>query len=90
LLEEDKIMVVGSLHTQRIISAVAATLIALACGTNVGLTDGPCFAQRVALTVIQYAYSAWAHQFAEKMHLSSKAINLLVGGIRGSTTSNGR
>ncbi|KAH8705172.1 putative MFS transporter [Talaromyces proteolyticus] len=51
-------MVVGSLHTQRIISVVAATVVALASGTN-------------------YAYSAWAPQFAERMHLSSKEINLL-------------
>jgi hypothetical protein len=40
LLEEANIMVVGSLHTQRIIAAVAATVIALASGTNVWLTDG--------------------------------------------------
>ncbi|EEA28737.1 MFS transporter, putative [Talaromyces marneffei ATCC 18224] len=51
-------MVVGSLHTQRVIAAVAATLIALASGTN-------------------YAYSAWAPQFAERMVLSSKQINMI-------------
>ncbi|KAI9369460.1 major facilitator superfamily domain-containing protein [Aspergillus egyptiacus] len=43
---------------KRIISVVAATLVALACGTN-------------------YAYSAWAPQFAEKMKLSSTETNLI-------------
>ncbi|RAO69538.1 uncharacterized protein BHQ10_005550 [Talaromyces amestolkiae] len=51
-------MVIGSLHTQRVIAAVAATLISLASGTN-------------------YAYSAWAPQFAERMVLSSKQINMI-------------
>ncbi|GAM34717.1 hypothetical protein TCE0_015f02471 [Talaromyces pinophilus] len=51
-------MVVGTLHTQRVIAAVAATLISLASGTN-------------------YAYSAWAPQFAERMVLSSKQINMI-------------
>ncbi|EED13194.1 MFS transporter, putative [Talaromyces stipitatus ATCC 10500] len=55
-------MVIGSLHTQRVISGVAATLIALASGTN-------------------YAYSAWAPQFAERMVLSSKQSNMI--GIAG-------
>ncbi|KAL4992200.1 major facilitator superfamily domain-containing protein [Aspergillus falconensis] len=44
--------------TKRIISVVAATLVALACGTN-------------------YAYSAWAPQFAQKMKLSSTQSNLI-------------
>ncbi|KAL2872839.1 putative MFS transporter [Aspergillus lucknowensis] len=44
--------------TKRIVSVVAATLVALACGTN-------------------YAYSAWAPQFAQKMKLSSTASNLI-------------
>ncbi|KAL6235238.1 hypothetical protein BDW75DRAFT_251056 [Aspergillus navahoensis] len=44
--------------TKRIISVVAATLVALACGTN-------------------YAYSAWAPQFAQKMKLSSTQSNLV-------------
>ncbi|KAL4820144.1 major facilitator superfamily domain-containing protein [Aspergillus spinulosporus] len=43
---------------KRIISVVAATLVALACGTN-------------------YAYSAWAPQFAQKMKLSSTQSNLI-------------
>ncbi|KAL4958784.1 putative MFS transporter [Aspergillus stella-maris] len=44
--------------TKRIVSVVAATLVALACGTN-------------------YAYSAWAPQFAQKMKLSSTQTNLI-------------
>ncbi|KAL4803498.1 major facilitator superfamily domain-containing protein [Aspergillus unguis] len=44
--------------TKRIVSVVAATLVALACGTN-------------------YAYSAWAPQFAQKMKLSSTQSNLI-------------
>ncbi|KAI1170480.1 MFS general substrate transporter [Nemania sp. FL0916] len=39
-------------HNARIVSSVAATAIALACGTN-------------------YVYSAWAPQFADKLHLSA-------------------
>ncbi|KAF2849744.1 MFS general substrate transporter [Plenodomus tracheiphilus IPT5] len=42
----------------RIISVVAATAIALACGTN-------------------YAYSAWAPQFAEKLQLSATQSNVV-------------
>ncbi|KAL4870069.1 hypothetical protein BDV12DRAFT_166540 [Aspergillus spectabilis] len=45
-------------QTKRIVSVVAATLVALACGTN-------------------YAYSAWAPQFAQKMKLSSTQTNLI-------------
>ncbi|KAL5338779.1 major facilitator superfamily domain-containing protein [Aspergillus crustosus] len=45
-------------QTKRIVSVVAATLVALACGTN-------------------YAYSAWAPQFAQKMKLSSTETNLI-------------
>ncbi|KNG86338.1 MFS transporter [Aspergillus nomiae NRRL 13137] len=44
--------------TRRIISVVAGTLVALACGTN-------------------YAYSAWAPQFAEKMKISSTESNFI-------------
>ncbi|KAL4920145.1 major facilitator superfamily domain-containing protein [Aspergillus aurantiobrunneus] len=44
--------------TKRFVSVVAATLVALACGTN-------------------YAYSAWAPQFAQKMKLSSTQSNLV-------------
>ncbi|KAI4924155.1 hypothetical protein J4E85_008315 [Alternaria conjuncta] len=43
----------------RIISVVAATAIALACGTN-------------------YAYSAWAPQFADKLQLSATQSNVVV------------
>lgn len=42
----------------RMVSVVAATVIALACGTN-------------------YAYSAWAPQFAERLNLSSTQSNLI-------------
>lgn len=42
----------------RILSSVAATVIALSCGTN-------------------YGFSAWAPQFANKMHLSATQINLM-------------
>ncbi|KAI0490128.1 MFS general substrate transporter [Xylaria cf. heliscus] len=42
----------NQMHNTRIISSVAATVIALACGTN-------------------YVYSAWAPQFADKLHLSA-------------------
>ncbi|KAH3960776.1 hypothetical protein HBI24_201000 [Parastagonospora nodorum] len=42
----------------RIISVVAATTIALACGTN-------------------YAYSAWAPQFADKLQLSATQSNII-------------
>ncbi|KAL4780371.1 major facilitator superfamily domain-containing protein [Aspergillus varians] len=51
-------MAESSQKTKRIASIVAATLVALACGTN-------------------YAYSAWAPQFAEKMKLSSTQSNLI-------------
>lgn len=45
-------------RTARIITSIAVTFIALACGTN-------------------YAYSAWAPQFAEKMQLSATQSNLI-------------
>ncbi|KAI0429422.1 MFS general substrate transporter [Xylaria sp. FL1042] len=45
-------------HNARIVSSVAATLIALACGTN-------------------YVYSAWAPQFADKLHLSATESELI-------------
>ncbi|TKA70857.1 hypothetical protein B0A55_04981 [Friedmanniomyces simplex] len=45
-------------RTLRIISVIAATGIALSCGTN-------------------YAYSAWAPQFAERLHLSATQQNLI-------------
>ena len=43
----------------RIVSVVAATAIALACGTN-------------------YAYSAWAPQFSDKLQLSATQSNVIV------------
>ncbi|KAI1352244.1 major facilitator superfamily domain-containing protein [Xylaria sp. FL0043] len=45
-------------HNARIVSSVAATFIALACGTN-------------------YVYSAWAPQFADKLHLSATESELI-------------
>jgi MFS family permease len=44
--------------TKRMVSAVAATVVALAAGTN-------------------YAYSAWAPQFGERMKLSSTEVNFI-------------
>ncbi|KAE8355276.1 MFS transporter [Aspergillus coremiiformis] len=44
--------------TERIISVIAGTLVALACGTN-------------------YAYSAWAPQFAYRMKISSTESNFI-------------
>ncbi|OJJ81507.1 putative MFS transporter [Aspergillus glaucus CBS 516.65] len=44
--------------TKRIVSAIAATVVALAAGTN-------------------YAYSAWAPQFGERMKLSSTEVNFI-------------
>ncbi|KAL2261265.1 hypothetical protein VTK26DRAFT_4505 [Humicola hyalothermophila] len=46
------------LHRARLVSSVAATLIALSCGTN-------------------YVYSAWAPQFADKLHLTTTETNLI-------------
>ncbi|KAE8148370.1 major facilitator superfamily domain-containing protein [Aspergillus avenaceus] len=48
----------SSHKTRRIISVVAGTLVALACGTN-------------------YAYSAWAPQFAHRMKISSTESNFI-------------
>ncbi|OJJ47217.1 hypothetical protein ASPZODRAFT_132179 [Penicilliopsis zonata CBS 506.65] len=49
----------SSVHNvRRIVSVVACTFVALACGTN-------------------YAYSAWAPQFAERMKLSATQTNLI-------------
>ncbi|KAF2502366.1 MFS general substrate transporter [Lophium mytilinum] len=45
-------------RTTRIVSVVAATTIALACGTN-------------------YAYSAWAPQFADRLQLSAVQSNII-------------
>ncbi|KAI1151626.1 MFS general substrate transporter [Nemania diffusa] len=46
------------MHKARIISSVAATVVALACGTN-------------------YVYSAWAPQFADRLHLSATESELI-------------
>lgn len=50
----------GSKNAVRVVSVIAATVIALACGTN-------------------YAYSAWAPQFASRLKLSSTEINIIWG-----------
>ncbi|PLN83277.1 putative MFS transporter [Aspergillus taichungensis] len=47
-----------STKSKRVISVIAGTLVALACGTN-------------------YAYSAWAPQFAHKMKISSTESNFI-------------
>ncbi|KAI1186218.1 MFS general substrate transporter [Nemania serpens] len=46
------------MHNARIVSSVAATVVALACGTN-------------------YVYSAWAPQFADRLHLSATESELI-------------
>jgi hypothetical protein len=58
----------------RIISVVAATAIALACGTNVRLR----LACEADANKPQYAYSAWAPQFADKLQLSATQSNVVV------------
>ena len=58
----------------RIVSVIAATVIALACGTQVFSSLGKTLR---ALMQLQYAYSAWAPQFAERMKLSSTQSNLI-------------
>ncbi|KAI1120884.1 MFS general substrate transporter [Nemania abortiva] len=45
-------------HNARILSSIAATVVALACGTN-------------------YVYSAWAPQFADRLHLSATESELI-------------
>ncbi|TGJ80401.1 hypothetical protein E0Z10_g8367 [Xylaria hypoxylon] len=48
----------NQMNNARIVSSVAATTLALACGTN-------------------YVYSAWAPQFADKLHLSATESELI-------------
>lgn len=57
----------------RFISAIAATVIALACGTNVRIRS----ALRLDAYLCQYVYSAWAPQFAQRLKLSSTETNLV-------------
>lgn len=59
----------------RKVSVVAATVISLACGTNVRL---PALQYSVPSDLQQYAYSAWAPQFATRLKLSSTQSNLIV------------
>lgn len=61
----------------RFVSVIAATAIALACGTNVGHT-GRWFIPVLGLYDCQYAYSAWGPDFASRMKLSSTQSNLIV------------
>ncbi|KAI9843650.1 MAG: hypothetical protein M1838_002525 [Thelocarpon superellum] len=64
-------MAEASHQVTRVVSVVAATLIALACGTNL-------FQYRTRLIhVRQYVYSAWAPQFAKRLNLSWTESNLI-------------
>ena len=71
------------LHRARIVASVAATVIALASGSNVcafrSLTASPQSRHRLpsANSYNQYVYSAWAPQFADKLRLSSTESNLV-------------
>ncbi|KAG9497802.1 hypothetical protein J7337_010673 [Fusarium musae] len=60
-----------SLFQARIIASVAATILSLACGTNVGLLLA------AVPFLSEYVYSAWAPQFAERLKLSSTESNLI-------------
>ena len=65
-----------SLRLARVVSVGAATIISLACGTNVranGMLE-----RSWTLMIGQYVYSAWAPQFAERLKLSSTESNLIV------------
>lgn len=62
----------------RYVSLIAATVLALACGTMVGLLKYPIQETRTLLKIMQYAYSAWGPQYAERMLLSSTQQNLIV------------
>lgn len=80
------------LHRARIISSVAATLISLACGSNVRATavcgtwphaSRSCGVRNVpsltetSSTRVQYVYSAWAPQFADRLKYSTTQSNLV-------------
>lgn len=58
----------------RIISVFAATAISLACGTNVRISK---HWQASCSPNTQYAYSAWAPEYASRMKLSSTQSNLI-------------
>jgi len=67
-----------SVHRARIVSSVAATIISLACGTNVGPRILPPTRPSPSLTAhFQYVYSGWAPQFADKLRLSATESNLI-------------
>ena len=66
------------LHRARLVASFAATVISLACGTNVsGYLPFPCYVHPVDPRLPQYVYSAWAPQFAERLKLSSTQSNLV-------------
>ena len=65
------------LQVARYVSLAAATVIALACGTNVSVVNTR-FSIAGADDILQYAYSAWGPQFAEDMNLSSTQSNMIV------------
>jgi hypothetical protein len=67
----------------RLVSIIAATLIALACGTNV--CTGNKHQMPWANLPVQYAYSAWAPQFAQRLRLSKTESNLIVRAHRASS-----
>lgn len=64
----------------RILSTVAAVVVALAAGTNVSAPATLLELPRI-LTVCQYAYSAWAPQFADKLRLTTTQSNLIVSNL---------
>jgi len=63
-------------RTARLIAVIAATIVSLACGTNVSSVV-VCEILDAALTSLQYAYSAWGPQFALRMKLSATQSNLI-------------
>lgn len=63
---------------RRLLSIVGATFVALACGTNVCISMSLIRMTADWLTFVQYVYSAWAPQFAERLKLSSTESNLIV------------
>lgn len=69
------------LRAARVLAVIAATVISLACGTNVDISA--IASESTALIQGQYAYSAWAPAFAEKLRLSSTDSNLIVSTLFG-------
>lgn len=77
----------NQVYNARIVSSVAATVISLACGTNVRgsttylptqpIKKKPPSWIRFLTLWLQYVYSAWAPQFADKLLLSATESNLI-------------